>query len=49
MLMGGGDVEPSRYGGDAGDELYGIEPLRDELEIAVVDAAERDGVPLLAI
>lgn len=49
MLMGGGDVEPSRYGGAGGTELYGIEPARDELELAVVAAAERDEVPLLAI
>lgn len=49
MLMGGGDVEPSRYGGADREELYGIEPARDALEIAVVEAAERDGVPVLAI
>jgi len=49
MLMGGGDVEPSRYGGADRAELYGIEPTRDELELAVVAAAERHDVPLLAI
>lgn len=49
LLMGGGDVEPSRYGGADRPELYGIEPTRDELELAVVDAAERSRVPLLAI
>jgi putative glutamine amidotransferase len=50
LLMGGGDVEPSCYGADpATPELYGIEPDRDAFEIALVRAAERHGVPTLAI
>jgi putative glutamine amidotransferase len=49
MLMGGGDVEPSRYGGGSHERLYGIEPDRDALEIALLHAVVRDGVPTLAI
>lgn len=49
LLMGGGDVEPSRYGGREHGELYGIEPDRDALEIALVRAADRDAIPTLAI
>jgi putative glutamine amidotransferase len=49
MLMGGGDVEPSRYGGGSHERLYGIEPDRDALEIALLHAVARDGVPTLAI
>lgn len=49
LLMGGGDVEPSRYGGDPHDQVYGLEPDRDALEIDLVHAADRCGVPTLAI
>lgn len=49
LLIGGGDIEPGRYGSAAGDHLYGIEPERDELEIALVRAADRLAFPTLAI
>ena len=49
MLMGGGDVEPSCYGGSSHESLYGIEPDRDAFEIALLHAVARDGVPTLAI
>jgi len=50
LLMGGGDVDPARYGGDPEHaELYGVEPDRDELEIDVVHAAEAARRPVLAV
>ena len=50
LLVGGGDVDPSRYGGDAGAEhTYGVEPDRDQLEIDLLLAADRLGLPTLAI
>jgi putative glutamine amidotransferase len=49
LLMGGGDVAPSRYGGDDHPELYGVEPDRDGFEIALLGAADRTAVPTLAI
>ncbi|HZD18136.1 MAG TPA: gamma-glutamyl-gamma-aminobutyrate hydrolase family protein, partial [Actinomycetota bacterium] len=49
MLVGGGDVEPSRYGGAAHRALYGIEPDRDELEIALLLEADRRRIPTLCI
>ncbi len=49
LLVGGGDVEPERYGQVSGDEIYGTEPDRDALEIDLLLAADRHDVPTLAI
>lgn len=49
LLMGGGDVEPSRYGSKDRPELYGVEPARDAFEATLLRAAARDGVPTLAV
>ena len=48
--MGGGDVDPPRYGGDATVEhTYGVEHDRDQLEIDLLLAADRISLPTLAI
>ena len=50
VLVGGGDIDPARYGGIADQaHLYGVEPDRDELEIALVLAADRLRMPTLCI
>jgi putative glutamine amidotransferase len=49
MLVGGGDVEPSRYGAEPVDEIYGVEPDRDASEIDLLREADRRGVPTLCI
>ncbi len=50
VLHGGGDVDPRRYGQEpTADQLYGIVPEHDEVELAVVAAALQRDVPLLAI
>jgi putative glutamine amidotransferase len=50
LLVGGGDIDPSRYGGGADPaNLYGVEPDRDELEIALLLAADRLELPTLCI
>ena len=49
LLVGGGDVEPERYGANPGDAIYGVEPDRDELEVAVLLEADRRGIPTLCI
>jgi putative glutamine amidotransferase len=50
MLVGGGDVDPVRYGGDAtAEHTYGVEPDRDQLEIDLLLAADRIELPTLAI
>lgn len=49
LLTGGGDVEPSRYGATAHPNVYGIDEGRDEFEIDLVLAADRELIPMLAI
>jgi putative glutamine amidotransferase len=49
LLVGGGDVDPGRYGAESSDHLYGVEPDRDALEIALLHAADRLAVPTLCI
>lgn len=49
LLVGGGDVEPARSGAAPTTHLYGVEPDRDELEIALLHAADRLAVPTLCI
>jgi putative glutamine amidotransferase len=49
MLIGGGDVEPKRYGQDPGETIYGLEPDRDALEIELLLEADRRGTPTLCI
>lgn len=49
LLVGGGDVEPTRYGGGSNEHLYGIEPDRDEAEIELLHAADRMALPTLCI
>lgn len=49
LLVGGGDIDPARYGGGSNDHLYGIEPDRDEFEIELIRTADRIGLPTLCI
>ena len=49
LLIGGADVDPSRYGEDAHPEAYGIDPEVDVFEIALARAAVETGMPMLAI
>lgn len=49
LLAGGGDIDPARYGGGRHSEVYGVDPARDEAELALVDAAVALGVPTFAI
>jgi gamma-glutamyl-gamma-aminobutyrate hydrolase PuuD len=49
LLIGGGDVEPSRYGADTGETIYGVEPDRDALEIDLLVEADRRQTPTLCI
>ena len=49
MLVGGGDVDPSRYGQEPSENIYGVEPDRDAFEIDVLHAADELGIPTLCI
>lgn len=50
VLHGGGDVDPRHYGQSAtADELYGIVPEHDAVELAVVRATLQLDLPMLAI
>jgi putative glutamine amidotransferase len=49
LLVGGGDVDPRRYGQERGPNVYGVEPDRDALEIDLLHAADRLGVPTLCV
>ena len=49
VLTGGEDVAPALYGQDPHPELGGINPLRDGVEVAALQAALARGIPVLAI
>jgi putative glutamine amidotransferase len=50
VISGGGDVDARRYGASPDDPLLrGVNPHRDEAELAALDAAVARGVPVLAI
>lgn len=49
MLVGGGDVDPRRYGQEPSENIYGVEPDRDAFEMDVLLAADELGIPTLCI
>jgi putative glutamine amidotransferase len=49
LLVGGGDVDPARYGAETGDTVYGVEPDRDMFEIDLLLEAVHAGLPTLCI
>ncbi|MBO1902156.1 gamma-glutamyl-gamma-aminobutyrate hydrolase family protein [Leucobacter weissii] len=49
VLSGGGDLSPTMYGAEAGEETYGVSEIRDAFETALVEDAQARGVPVLAI
>ncbi len=49
LLVGGGDVDPARFGAEPDREVYGLEPDRDAMEIGLLREAARREVPTLAI
>lgn len=49
LLLGGGDVDPVRYGAVPRPEVYGVSKVRDSFEIALVRAGVDMGIPILAV
>ena len=49
LLVGGGDVEPERYGQEPVGEVYGLEPDRDAFEVALLHRALERDLPTLCI
>jgi putative glutamine amidotransferase len=52
VVTGGGDVDPKRYGGTAGqasDLLMEVDPARDNTEVSVVEAALQQGKRVLGV
>jgi len=50
LLPGGGDVAPRRYGqGAASDQVYDVDDVQDEFDLAIARWALRSGTPLLAV
>ncbi len=49
LLSGGGDVDPARFGELPHEKTYGVDPERDEVEMALARWALQDDKPLFAI
>ena len=49
VVVGGGDVDPARYGEEAHSEVANVSGVRDDFEIALLGAAIHWGMPTLAI
>jgi gamma-glutamyl-gamma-aminobutyrate hydrolase PuuD len=49
LLTGGGDVDPAAYGENAQPEVAGVNGVRDDSERALLAAALRVGLPVLAV
>ncbi len=49
VIAGGADVEPARYGAEAGPLARGGQPGRDEWELALLAAADERGLPTLGV
>jgi putative glutamine amidotransferase len=49
VLTGGGDIAPARYGQEPHERTAGVSDDRDAMELAAIEAAEAEGLPILAI
>ena len=49
LLIGGGDLDPARYGQETHERVYGVLPERDAFEITLARAAVEQRMPVLAI
>jgi gamma-glutamyl-gamma-aminobutyrate hydrolase PuuD len=49
LLAGGGDVNPHRYGAKSNPALFGVDDVRDEMEIHLLRQAAKRDLPVLGI
>jgi putative glutamine amidotransferase len=49
VLLGGGDIDPSRYGQTETARLYSVDPFLDDFEIVALHRAIERDIPVLAI
>ncbi|GAB4505343.1 MAG: gamma-glutamyl-gamma-aminobutyrate hydrolase family protein [Anaerolineales bacterium] len=49
LFSGGADLAPSLFDGQPHPRIYGVDPLRDAVELSLFLAAVREGKPLLGI
>ena len=49
IISGGGDIDPSCYGGQAHETLYNIDKQRDASDLAIARYAIQSGLPTLGI
>jgi putative glutamine amidotransferase len=50
LMPGGADVDPRNYGQEPiSDELYGMDPMQDEVDISLIRHVLSVGLPMLAI
>jgi putative glutamine amidotransferase len=49
VLSGGGDLDPTSFGGDTHTRTYSVSPERDRFELALLRGALERGTPALAI
>ena len=50
LMPGGADIDPRNYGQKpATDELYGVDPMQDSVDISLIRHVLAHGIPMLAI
>jgi putative glutamine amidotransferase len=49
LMLAGPDVDPARYGAARRPQVVRVDPARDEVELALLGAALRTGVPVLGV
>lgn len=49
VLLGGGDIDPARYGGFGHETIYNLDPHRDDTELALAKLALERNLPTLAV
>ena len=50
LMPGGADIDPRNYGQEPkSDELYGVDPMQDSVDISLIRHVLRTGLPMLAI